>query len=165
MPEHPLADSTGHVWEHRKLMYDRYGETLPPCELCRKPITWETTHIDHIDDDPSNNDPKNLRPLCRGCNVSRPLRTDSVILTVDGVSKSAAAWSKDPRISVCYKTILRRKAAGASDIDALFGVKKTHRNEFACTCGEPLTPRVMHRIDAPCYVISECAHGACEQQN
>lgn len=24
---------------------------------------------------------------------------------------------------------------------------------FKCTCGEPLTPDVVHRTDAPCYVI------------
>lgn len=26
---------------------------------------------------------------------------------------------------------------------------------FTCTCGQPQTPGVMHRYDAPCYVIEE----------
>lgn len=25
--------------------------------------------------------------------------------------------------------------------------------EFHCTCGEPLVPDVVHRTDAPCYVL------------
>lgn len=24
-----------------------------------------------------------------------------------------------------------------------------------CTCGSPLTPRVMHRVDGPCYQVFE----------
>lgn len=131
LPEHPLADSTGQVWEHRKIVYDRIGDTLPPCELCGRHITWKSAHIDHIDEDPSNNDPKNLRPLCRGCNVSRTPRAGSVILTIDGVAKSALSWSRDPRVYFCYRSILRRKASGMSDFDVLFGKKLTHNGNRA----------------------------------
>lgn len=129
MPNHPLADRTGSVWEHRKIVYDRLGDTLPPCELCDKPLTWETAHIDHIDEDPSNNDPKNLRPLCRGCNVSRPIHANSIMLTACGETKCISAWARDPRVSVCAATIAKRRAAGASDADALFGEKVTHNGK------------------------------------
>ncbi|WP_230953529.1 HNH endonuclease signature motif containing protein [Burkholderia cepacia] len=131
MPEHPLADSTGQVWEHRRIVYERYGDDLPPCELCGKLLTWSTVHIDHEDENPANNDPKNLRPLCRGCNVSRPLRMNSVNLTIGGVTKTAAAWSRDSAVTVCYATILKRKAKGLSDYEAVFGEKKTHNGKKA----------------------------------
>jgi len=129
LPEHPLVDSTGHVWEHRKVAYERYGEALPPCELCGKLVTWKNVHIDHEDEDPSNNASTNLRPLCRGCNVSRPMRAKSIYLTVDGVTKNAMAWSKDPKVNISYATILKRKAAGKSDFDVLFGEKATHNGK------------------------------------
>ena len=130
------------MWEHRTIVYARYGDTLPPCELCGKRVTWETVHIDHEDENPANNDPKNLRPLCRGCNVSRPLRSNSKNLTIDGITKTAASWSRDPRVCVCYATILKRKAAGASDFDALFGGKKTHNGKRAVK--PPPKTRIAH---------------------
>lgn len=131
LPDHPLSDSTGYVWEHRKLVYDRYGIALPDCELCGKHITWETAHIDHKDETPSNNDPENLRPLCRVCNVSRTPRSNLVMLTVNEVSKTAAEWSRDPQVNFCYQSILRRKALGMSDSEALFGKKLTHNGNRA----------------------------------
>ena len=131
MPNHPLADSTGYVWEHRKLMHDKYGSTLPNCELCGKHITWETAHIDHKDETPSNNDTENLRPLCRVCNVGRTLRCNLVLLTVDGITKTASEWSKDPAVKFCYRSILRRRAAGMSDWEVLFGKKRTHNGNGA----------------------------------
>ena len=47
-PDHPLVMANGFVYEHRKVIYDRYGDTLPPCQICGKEVTWKTAHIDHI---------------------------------------------------------------------------------------------------------------------
>jgi 5-methylcytosine-specific restriction endonuclease McrA len=100
LPEHPLADGTGHVWEHRKIVYERYGDALPPCELCGKLVNWKTVHIDHEDENPANNDPKNLRPLCRVCNVGRTAKVHHEAkgrhaITFDGETKTAAEWARD----------------------------------------------------------------------
>ncbi|WP_186158968.1 HNH endonuclease signature motif containing protein [Burkholderia gladioli] len=108
------------------IVYGKYGDDLPPCELCGKVLNWRTVHVDHIDENPSNNDPTNLRPLCRGCNVSRTTRIDSVVLTANGISKCASAWARDPQVDFCYRSIIRRKASGMSDFEVLFGKKLTH---------------------------------------
>ena len=73
-PGHPLSMANNYVYEHRKIIYDKYGTNLPSCESCGKPTNWETCHIDHIDNDVKNNDISNLRPLCRGCNTKRTKR-------------------------------------------------------------------------------------------
>lgn len=135
-PNHPLADRTGYVWEHRKIVYDRIGDSVPPCELCAKPLTWKTAHVDHIDEDPSNNDPGNLRPLCCGCNTWRGSRIPQHeakghhAITFGGETKTPNEWARDPRVKVSNGTIVRRKKAGASDYEALFGEKRTHNGNL-----------------------------------
>lgn len=69
MPEHPLAMANGCVYEHRAVIYAKYGENLPDCEICGKPLNWLNAHIDHIDENVINNSESNLRPLCVGCNT------------------------------------------------------------------------------------------------
>lgn len=49
MPEHPMANSTGYVLEHRLVMSRVLGRTLRADE-----------HIHHIDENPVNNAPENL---------------------------------------------------------------------------------------------------------
>jgi hypothetical protein len=137
MPDHPLADSTGQVWEHRKIVYDRIGDVVPPCELCGKPLTWQIAHIDHIDENPSNNDPKNLRPLCSPCNTRRGARLPQYLckgrhaITFDGETKTASEWARDPRVSIAHNVISQRKRRGMSDYDALFSPKLTHNGKKA----------------------------------
>lgn len=132
MPDHPLADSTGYVWEHRKVVYDRIGDVVPPCELCGKALTWKIAHVDHIDEVKWNNDPENLRPLCGPCNTSRGTRLPQYLckgrhaITFDGETKTAFEWARDPRVAVAGNVILQRKKRGMSDSDALFSPKKTH---------------------------------------
>lgn len=130
---HPLADKKGRLSQHRQIVYDKYKENLPPCELCGKELQWSTVHIDHIDRNPSNNVPSNLRPLCRVCNTTRdraPEYTygDRVAITFDGITATAEEWSRDPRVKIHGATIRRRIRNGASPEEALFGKKKTHLN-------------------------------------
>lgn len=130
-PEHPLRDSAGYVSEHRAVVYARYGEALPDCELCGASLTWKTCHIDHIDCDVKNNDSSNLRPLCARCNTWRSYPAQCELaknhkITIDGVSLTPQEWSRDPRVQVAGNTIILRKRAGMSDFDAVFAPKVTH---------------------------------------
>ncbi|EGO4532866.1 HNH endonuclease [Escherichia coli] len=137
-PLHPLAMKNGCVYEHRKVMYAKYGEQLPPCELCEKTVTWENAHIDHKDDRVNNNEPDNLRVLCNACNVMRSrihipshTRKRNHAITFNGETKTPAEWSRDPRVSIAGNTILFRLRKGMSVEQALFGEKLTHRGKKA----------------------------------
>lgn len=135
-PSHALSDSSGYVSEHRMVVWNRYGDDLPPCEICGKASSWKTSHIDHRDNDPKNNQQSNLRPLCPGCNTWRDMppahtfnRTHSI--TFDGVVATPAEWARDPRVHIAGRTIIVRKQAGMSDFDALFAPKVTHNGKVA----------------------------------
>lgn len=130
-PNHPLRDSQGYVAEHRAVMFAKYGETLPDCELCGVDLYWSTCHIDHKDRDVKNNAEINLRPLCARCNTWRDYPEQCELsknhkITIDGFSKTPQEWSRDPRVKVAGRTIILRKQAGMSDFDAVFAPKITH---------------------------------------
>lgn len=135
-PSHPLADPQGYVFEHRKVAYDERGGQISHCERCEMvPVTWDTCHVDHDDCDRLNNDPPNLLVCCVGCNVMRHphQRRDPkyTMLTFEGVTATASEWSRDLRVTVSSRTIVQRKRAGATDEDALFMEKRSHRSIIA----------------------------------
>ncbi|HHJ4504662.1 TPA: HNH endonuclease signature motif containing protein [Raoultella ornithinolytica] len=134
-PDHPLVMANGFVYEHRKVIYDRYGETLPPCEKCGKAVSWKTVHIDHIDEVVDNNAESNLRVLCRACNVMRSrvhiaehTKKGRVAITFNGETKTATEWTRDPRVSISVTAIKHRLKNGMSVEEALFSPKVTHRH-------------------------------------
>lgn len=134
-PDHFLSQKNGYVYEHRANAFLKYGHSLPDCELCGVPCDWKvyTTHIDHIDEDVTNNHPSNLRPLCNGCNSnrSRPAAIEykgRYSIEFDGDEKTPAEWSRDPRVMVSGSTIINRKKSGFSDHEALFSIKLTHKS-------------------------------------
>jgi len=75
--DHPLADSRGIVYVHRMVLFDKIGPGWHPCHWCGAIVTWrkglapDTLTADHVDFDPSNNDPANLVPSCNLCNSQR----------------------------------------------------------------------------------------------
>jgi hypothetical protein len=135
-PDHILAHRTsGYVPEHRFLIYEKYGVTLPDCEICGKPTNWQTCHIDHIDKNTGNNEITNLRPLCPGCNTWRDYPEQHTIrknhsITYDGQTMTAAEWSRKTNVHVSGRTIILRLASGMTVEEALFSEKKTHNGKI-----------------------------------
>lgn len=73
---HPLASRNGSVLEHRAVLYDALGEGPHRCHWCGRQLVWKggptnRVNVDHLDDDPANNDPANLVPACIDCNSRR----------------------------------------------------------------------------------------------
>ncbi|BEM41776.1 hypothetical protein SME13J_03950 [Serratia marcescens] len=137
-PNHPLAMKNGFVYEHRKVIYSKYGKQLPPCEFCGKEISWDSAHIDHKDETVNNNNDDNLRVLCNACNVMRSrihipshTRKTSHAITYNEETKTPAEWARDPRVMIARNTILFRLRKGMTVEQALFGEKATHRGKKA----------------------------------
>ncbi len=135
-PTHPLSTKGGYVYEHRMVVYDKYGVDLPDCELCGNKTDWNTCVIDHKDDDVTNNFPDNLRPVCNWCNTSRGIHKEAYVyypgtsITLDGKTMTASEWARQPGVVVSRVTIIARKRSGASDYDAVYGKKKTHNGSM-----------------------------------
>jgi len=133
---HPLSDHSGMVFEHRLMMFNKYGMHLPPCELCGAATSWfsRNTHVDHIDCNRANNHESNLRILCNSCNVRRniedvTLRPSAVLLTHDGKTLTCEQWSREPGVMLSGHAIRHRKRKGWSDYDCLFKDKVTHNGK------------------------------------
>ena len=70
-PSHPLATSGGLVYEHRFVFYNKHGKGPFKCHWCGKKVDWSMLHIDHLDDDNTNNNISNLVASCPQCNQGR----------------------------------------------------------------------------------------------
>lgn len=130
-PDHKLATKQGYVYEHRKVVYSVYGDSLKSCAICGRDVNWSNVHIDHIDKDVKNNKAENLRPLCRVCNTRRDKKPEheskhAHAISFNGETKTPAEWARDERVNVAAQTIITRKKSGMSDFDALFSKKITH---------------------------------------
>ena len=135
-PKHPVAHSNGYVYEHRKVAFGIFGLSMCSCTLCGASVNWKTVHIDHIDNDPRNNQASNLRPLCRSCNVHRsyPERhtfKSNHAITFGDVTLTAQEWARLTGGFLSGATIARRVNSGMSAEAALFTTKATHgKNTF-----------------------------------
>lgn len=81
---HPLADSDGYIYEHRKVLYDAVNGMDQPCHWCGTVVVWKAGQLrrgesknrlvaDHLDGVKVNNDVSNLVAACNRCNVNRGL--------------------------------------------------------------------------------------------
>lgn len=78
-PGHPLARPSGHILEHRKVLFDAIGPGRHPCHWCGLSVSWDTSWpksadalvVDHLDDDKANNRRENLVQSCQTCNGQR----------------------------------------------------------------------------------------------
>ena len=62
-PDHELSQKGGYVYEHRYVLFNMYGHAITCCSLCKKKWRWDdiyNSHVDHIDNDITNNDIKNI---------------------------------------------------------------------------------------------------------
>lgn len=79
--DHPLARN-GQLEEHRKVLYDKIGPGPHYCHWnCGKLLEWRDANeliSDHLNGDKLNNDPENLVPSCRSCNVARARRGNPI---------------------------------------------------------------------------------------
>lgn len=132
---HPAASPTSRttVFEHRAVAYDARNGVAGDCEICGDAVTWETCHVDHINENKLDNRPENLRITCRKCNVCRSgkigIRSGCMFLTFEGETKTAHDWARDHRVKVTGTTIRRRKRSGMTDEEALFSKKMTHTSK------------------------------------
>lgn len=74
-PGHPLTEGKRpYEFQHRVVFYDTHGTGPFECHWCGVEVGFDTMHIDHHDNDKTNNDPSNLLPSCPNCNMNRPRR-------------------------------------------------------------------------------------------
>ena len=85
--DHPLLPPNRRTMgEHRLILWEKIGSGSHPCHHCGQTVTWSPGKglckgalvVDHLDDNPRNNDPDNLVPSCHTCNKSRTVRHDHI---------------------------------------------------------------------------------------
>lgn len=68
---HVLADKAGHVYEHRKVLFDDIGPGKHSCFWCGVVLDWDCGIVDHLNDKKSDNRLENLVFTCNNCNRAR----------------------------------------------------------------------------------------------
>lgn len=112
-PNHPLADSTGLVYEHRFVFYSINGAGPFKCHWCGVNIDWNCMDIDHLDDNKSNNDIGNLVASCHKCNTKRGTwkmvrarRAEWSQITYKGITKTGSEWARE--LGLSHSAFMRR---------------------------------------------------------
>ena len=65
-----------------RMVYRATNPEPKPCWNCGKELSWDmgkSMHIDHIDNDTTNNHISNLRASCITCNTRRPKREANAV--------------------------------------------------------------------------------------
>jgi hypothetical protein len=85
-------------------------EGVTECQDCGHDGSTHRLEVHHLDENPTNNDPANLRKLCNPCHHARhPKPTGRSVCSVDGCSRPLAGRG------LCHKHYQRaRKEAGGS---------------------------------------------------
>lgn len=123
---HPLAKGDSHHYEHRIVYFDANGVGPFECHWCSKEVTWETLHIDHLDDDKKNNALANLVASCPVCNQAR------------GQYKIQNTWRKKTGLTALGETLTMNEWAekiGVSRQSLIWRLKNGWTLEKALTEG------------------------------
>jgi hypothetical protein len=88
-------------YEHRQVYYDLHGEGPFSCHWCGAVVAWGDMHVDHLDDDKTNNEAKNLAASCATCNQQRgswkmkrwARENRSSLVTWDGETLPVGDWA------------------------------------------------------------------------
>lgn len=103
-PEHPLSNRS-RVYEHRLVYYNAYGVGPFACVHCGKVVAWDSLHIDHLNEDKTDNGISNLAASCPRCNMSRSgeklrsIRIRRFGLEFGGEVKLSSEWAQQLGIS------------------------------------------------------------------
>jgi 5-methylcytosine-specific restriction endonuclease McrA len=99
-PDHPLAMTSGRIYEHRMVLFDEVGEGSHPCHWCSRIVTWmlpvghpDNLQVDHLNGVRNDNRLENLVVSCPNCNVRRGMQTRSRRLRDEGW------WAKNDTIA------------------------------------------------------------------
>lgn len=99
-PTHPLAMSSGRIYEHRMVLFDEIGPGSHPCHWCGRSVTWmlpvgdpDNLQVDHLNGVRNDNRLDNLVVSCPNCNVGRGMqkRSDSL--------RSEGWWSRNDTVA------------------------------------------------------------------
>lgn len=71
VPDHPLAGRNGWVYEHRIVVFLKYGPGEQRCHWCDLSLSWKEAVVDHINEAKTDNRPSNLVVACSPCNRAR----------------------------------------------------------------------------------------------
>jgi len=118
-PGHVLSTvgNPNYVYQHRRVFFEVHGQGPFICHVCAAPLTWAEMHIDHLDDNPTNNLVENLAPACPGCNQRRGLvkmtatkRSQGRLLTLNGETRCLTEWARS--LSISAQSLRHRIATG-----------------------------------------------------
>lgn len=122
VPGHPLlfGSTRSYEYEHRVVYYDVYGEGPFSCRWCNNRLTWDTMHIDHLNDFKKDNRIENLVASCPVCNQKRGRakmkktmkEKHGTWLEIQGQRMHISDWAK--RLGIRRTTLVERIRSGWS---------------------------------------------------
>lgn len=113
---HPRSIDGRRAYAHRVAFSDANGEGPFKCHWCGVTVTWADMHVDHLDDDKHNNDPRNLVASCPVCNQQRGHHKQVATnraktgLTYGGETLTLNEWAA--KIGVSRQSLIYRLKAG-----------------------------------------------------